>query len=359
MALASSQLKVSVAVKDLNDCTDSVKQMFLAALPNLFGPDLHAYQKETAAMLRKSLEHARAAAGEVQVEATQRVMEARTVLETFQADVADTTACEDAARSVLHEKTTALESAQAVVEMEEKLCEEAKKAKDLIAEEREKLEAAKNEIESVQNGSLRMLLDGGWEDVEVRDACIEGVCSYLKNADTDVVLMASLPKALARRPADYGEFDKITIEETLRVFGDKIQSFTVQLSEGEERFEDATAEHMGAWAILDLARESVEAAREVRDKADQELQSAAGSKNLAVSKVSEQDTVLESLLKASAAADTKVQQFEEALRSFALLEAGEEPDAENKENAMPVDMEENAKGIQSMVVDQSHNPVTA
>merc|ERR1712232_689544 len=64
--------------------------------------------------------------------------------------------------------------------------------------ERQKLESAKAEVESLQTGSFRMLLDGGWEDEEVRDACIDAVCSYLKDQGADAVLLAALPKALTR-----------------------------------------------------------------------------------------------------------------------------------------------------------------
>merc|ERR1719262_1838030 len=119
-----------------------------------------------------------------------------------------------------------------------------------------------------------MLLDGGWEDEEVRGACIEGVCGYLSNEGADVVLLASLPKALARRPTEYGTFDKIAVDEALRFLSDKVAECTAQLAEGEEQFEDAKAEHAGACAILDLAREKVQAATEVRDNADTAHQNA-------------------------------------------------------------------------------------
>merc|ERR1740117_13145 len=111
-------------------------------------------------MLRKSLEQARGGAGEAQVGASQRLEEAKVVLETLQADADSTAGTEAGARLVLNEKIEALEAAQATVTSEEALCAEAADAKALVAEERQKHEAAKAEVESVQNGTFRMLLDG-------------------------------------------------------------------------------------------------------------------------------------------------------------------------------------------------------
>merc|ERR1711924_329433 len=129
MALSTAQSQVAKAIRELSDCPESVKQMFLAALPNSFGADLHQYQKEAAAMLRKCLEEARTTAGEMQGGTSQRVKEGQTVLETLQADLESTAAAEEAARSVLDEKVADLEAAQEAVKAEKKLCEEAEENK--------------------------------------------------------------------------------------------------------------------------------------------------------------------------------------------------------------------------------------
>lgn len=306
-------------------------------------------------MLRKSLEQARAAAGEAQVTSTQRVNEAQTVLEALQADADRTKADEESAQSVLNEATAALEAAQSTVVNEETLCEEAKAVKAGLADERQRIEAAKNEVESILTGSFRMLLDGGWEDEGLRDACIEAVCSYLVSASADVVLLASLPKALGRRPTEHGVFDKIAVDEASRVLSEKVAECTAKLAEGEEQFEDAKAEHTGAWAVLDLAREKVQAASEVRDKADATLQTAAVDKKLALSKVMDQETILEALRSETKLADGKVEQFELALSAFAQLESGEDADMENKENVVSV---EEVKG-KAMEIDQAQVAITA
>jgi len=201
--------------------------------------------------------------------------------------------------------------------------------------ERQKLESAKSEVESLQTGSFRMLLDGGWEDEEVRDACIDAVCKYLQDQGADAVLLAALPKALARKPADCGAFDKITLDEASALFSSKVAESSSKLAEKEEEFEDIKAEHTGASAVRDLAWEKVCSTLEIRSTAEAALQQATVEKKLASSKVLDQESTLATLLSEAAIADAKVQQLDTAISGFALLEAGEPPQAqeEDKENS--------------------------
>lgn len=328
----TAQHEVAAAIKDLHDCKESVRQMLLVALPSSFGPDLHPYQQETGAMIRKSLEQARVNAGEARVVASQRVQEAQTVLEALQADKQSTESDVEAAQSALSDKTVFLEAARTSVTSEETLCEAAKDALSGVEAERQKQEAAKGAVESIQNGSLRMLLDGGWEDEEVRDMCIDGVCSYLNQENADAVLLAALPKALARRPAEYGVFDKIAIEEASRVMSEKLAKCTADLAQGEEQFEDVKAEYRGAWAILDLAREKVESAAVECEKAEAALQEATVQNKIALSKVQDQQKTLESLQSEVELASAGVEQYEKALAALGQLAAGIQEEGEDKEN---------------------------
>jgi len=353
MASSAAHDHIGSTIKELNDFPDSVKQMLLMALPNVFGSNLHQYQREAASMLRKCLEESRARAGEAQVAAGQSVKEAQTALETLKVNAESHVAAEDAARTDFNEKVAALQSAQVLVKSEEEICKEAEQAKTIAEAERQKLEEAKAQVESVKNGVFRTLLDGGWEDEEIRDVCIDGVCSYLSSEDTDAVLMAALPKALAHRPTEWGVFDKIAVDEALRVISDKVTLLTTQLADGAEKFEDAKAEHSGAWAILDLAREEVQELSEVRNGSDRALQNATVETKLAFSKVLEQETTLKALLSESGAVDAKVQQLDLALSYLAELEAGED----NKENAMAVDIE--SKKDISMANANAQIPITA
>jgi len=341
MSFSTAQGQVATALKELSDCPENVKQMFLTSLPNVFGPDLHQYQKDVASMMRSSLEAARSSAMHAQNATGEKVEEARTTLEVLQANLESTQGSEDAARSLLDEKIVALEQAKAQVNTEEGNYEQAKASKDSVADEKEKLEVSKAEVDSVMNGSFQMLLNGGWEDDEIRDVCIAAVCDYLTEEDGDVVLMAALPKALLFPPATRGTFDTIAIDEAHRTISEKVSAIDVQLAAGEEKFEDATAESLGAWAIWDVARDNENIACEVRDKVDAELQAATVDKKLAVSNVHDQDATLANALSQATLLESKVQQLDLALAALTQLETGEllEKELAKEEDAMVVDKE--------------------
>lgn len=341
MSFSTAQSQVATALKELSDCPENVKQMFLTSLPNVFGPDLHQYQKDVASMMRSSLEAARTSAAHAQDATVEKVEEARTSLEVLQANLESTQGSEDAARSLLDEKTAALDAAKAQVTSEKIQYELAKASKDSVADEREKLEASKAEVDSVMNGSFQMLLNGGWEDDDIRDVCIAAVCDYLTEEDGDVVLLAALPKALLFPPAKRGVFDTIAIDEAFRTITEKVSAIDVQLAAGEEKFEDATAESLGAWAIWDVARDREKTACEMRDKVDYERQAATVDKKLALSNVHDQDATLANVLSQATLLESKVQQLDLALAALTQLETGELLEKENakEEDAMVVDKE--------------------
>jgi len=350
MANSGARGEVTFALKELNDCPETVKQMFLASLPNAYGSNLHPYQQEVAVMIRKSLEGARAAAADTQVSLAQNVQEARTALEACQANVESIQAAEETARTLLEERAAALETRKVAVEAEESVCKTAESSKVSLSAEKQELEEAKAEVESIKNGSFQMLLDGGWEDDEVRDACTEAVCNYLQEQGGDVVLLAALPKALSFPPAARGPFDTIAVDAASNAFLEKIAELTKQVDAAEEKCEDADAEYLGAWAISDVARDQEQLASEERDRADVSLNTLIVEKKVAASNVIDQDATLAAVLSQSTLLDAKVEQLDRAIAGLAILEAGEEEspmavDKENCENAMVVDKENNGNVV--------------
>merc|ERR1719498_823906 len=181
-------------------------------------------------MMKNIFQTSRASAADAYSASQKSVEEARTVLDVHKADVVSTQSAEDVAKSRLEEEEAALEKSKAAVLKEEALSEEAKATKAAAQLEKQKAEAAKAEVESVKNGSFQMLLDGGWEDEEVRDACIEGVCNYLQEQREDVVLLAALPKALSFPPARRGPFDNIAVETALGAISQKVTTLGEQLA---------------------------------------------------------------------------------------------------------------------------------
>jgi len=361
---AAPQTQLTSAIKELSNCPESVKQMFLTGLPHAFGPDAHPYQKEFASMMKQNLESARTSAVESQTASSQTVEEARTALEACKADVESMQSAEESAQAALDAEVTTLEKSKAAVKQEEVACQEAEASKVVVAGEKQSQETAKAEVESVKNGSFQMLVDGGWGDDEVRDACIDGVCNYLKGHGGDPVLMAALPPALSAQPAKRGAFDIMAVEEASKTISEKVSILSEQLAKGTETFEDVQAEYLGAWAILDVARDKENAAGKKRDQAEAELGDVVVNKKVAVSKVQEQAAALSNVLSEAALLEAKVQQLDLALGAIGKLEAGVEEDKENavradKENvanAPPADAE---KKVSTVMAEQQAPAVVA
>merc|ERR1711865_10840 len=114
---------------------------------------------------------------------------------------------------------------------------------------------------------------------------------------------------------------------------------------------DATAEHLGAWAIFDCARDQERAATEARDSADSSLQTATENKKLAVAKAMEQEAGLAMKLSEATLLEAKVQQLDLALTALAQLESGE---LLEKETAMAVEKESEET---AMMVDKENTTV--
>lgn len=170
------------------------------------------------------------------------------------------------------------------------------------------------------------------------------------------------PRLLQKK--ERGPFDNIAVEEANRVMSEKLSGLVAELAAGAEKWDDATAEHLGAWAICDCARDQERAATEARDSADSALQTAIENKKLAAAKAVEHEAGLNTKLSEATLLESKVQQLDLALTSLAQLESGEalKADAdmadailaaekESKEAAMVVDKENKENSI---VVDKEN-----
>jgi len=353
MALIAAQKKVASALKEHKDLPESIKKMLLHALPHAFGADVHEMQQQAAQMIRKALADGRLAAEEAQDAAAAKVKEAEATLETLRADVEASVSSEREACELVSEKAEVLEALEAKVKDEQKFVDAIKAEKAEVAAEQETLEKEKAKVETIQNVSFRMLLDGGWSDESLRDDCLEDVCNYLNTHGVDTILMAALQKTLLLKPEERTAFDTVALEEASKFIAEKAAECTATLSQGQERFSDFHAEYLGAWSIWDLARDEARVATEARDGAEKARQKAIVDKKQAKLKVTEQEKLVDNLLKESTAADNKIKQLEDALAAIAQLEAGEEAMQDITESKEDSAMEVDASNESAMTVDQT------
>ncbi|CAE8728061.1 unnamed protein product, partial [Polarella glacialis] len=81
----------------------------------------------------------------------------------------------------------------------------------------EKLRAEQSAGTAISEGSLRMLMEGGWEDEELMQAAVDAVTEHLTNIHAEKALVAAVAGGLAVKPAARGLFDQITLESLTEV----------------------------------------------------------------------------------------------------------------------------------------------
>ncbi|CAE8663817.1 unnamed protein product [Polarella glacialis] len=126
----------------------------------------------------------------------------------------------------------------------------------------ERLRAEQSAGTAISEGSLRMLVEGGWEDEELMQAAVDAVTEHLTNIHAEKALVAAVAGGLAVKPAARGVFDQITLEsltEALAARALELQQ-KIAVSLPEERA--AKSELLGLWALLDVSGEKADAAAE-------------------------------------------------------------------------------------------------
>jgi len=275
-------------------------------------------------MLKTSLEQAKKWSGEMQVKSDQEKDEMKNALEVAQGNLAAMKTEEEAARATKEAKVLAHKEAKAATESEKKVHAEAEAKKNRYAEERQEFEAARAEVASVLDGQLNMLMNGGWEDNELRDDSITAVCAYLKTIGADPALLSALPKALASKPTDRGDFDKIAVDEAFRVLSEKAALVAQQLAESSTQFDEVNGEYLGAWAIWEEAAAwEVNCSGEVA-AAEVTVKSAAIETNMAQSKVQDLEKKMGLVNSQRFLLDQKAEQIDLAFGAMETLEKGEE-----------------------------------
>lgn len=110
-------------------------------------------------------------------------------------------------------------------------------------------------VTSIVEGSLRMLMSGGWEDAEVMEASVNAVKCHLQKAHADKVLIAAAGPALGSRLDSRAPFDVITVGEVSKCLNDNLAALQSKVAAATPSEKNTRSEILGLWAIADCARE--------------------------------------------------------------------------------------------------------
>merc|ERR1712232_46071 len=148
-------------------------------------------------------------------------------------------------------KALLLQEAEQNVANSEREHKKIEEAKDRLCKEREQVKQEKAQHHAVADGSLHLLLEGGWEDEEMKSAVIDAVLSHLGTCKADEVLIAGAPSALGVKPESRHPFDIITVDAIVEVFKGQESKIDERLAQGEADEELMRAHALGMWAVAD------------------------------------------------------------------------------------------------------------
>jgi hypothetical protein len=332
MASSTAQIAKVLSESDHKAADPITTKMFLHALPHIFGGERHEFQIRLASMLREVLKQAREQQAGKQASTTTSLEETTAILEKLQQEKSEADAEAEKAKTIVEEKTTVLTEKQRIAVSEAQRHEETLIENDFVKKHYAELEASKNEIDSVVNGSLSMLVSGSWDSEEARDDYLKPVMDYLQQIGCDKVLLAALPKALGCNPEKRGDFARFSVDETVNCLNEKVASITKLLEEGAVKFEEANAENLGAWAIAEVARDAENAALDAKNTAEGQLHQATINDKLVQSKVDDTKMDVERIIAEQTLIEAKITNIDAAVGEMDKLEIEVvEPSAENME----------------------------
>lgn len=325
MTQQSSDLEVvskAVGVLD-RQLGEDARTMLLSALPHAVGTSgltvRHRFQQGFLSLVQGALEAGREGSLQAvkgveyeKTEAEQQAVEASKALEAAKAALEAAVAGAAAAAEDSAEAAKAAKDA----EMEHM---EAKKTFSGVLESFQELEEERAKVGVVVDGSLRMLLDGGWDDEEGKAIAVQAVTSYMREIKASVAVTAAAPQALGLKPQDRQAFDLISVDAINKVFDGHLAALDQKLVAEAPRRQRIDAQVLGLWAVADCAQDEALEARVASLAAKRGQESAALALEQEQGEVVKQEAATVEREAKRARLETRVQELEDAVTAVARL----------------------------------------
>lgn len=315
--------------------------MLAEGLPHALNVNPHEYQQQLVTLTKETLEGARQeavrASSDLAVQATsaeERYMAAEEV-------------CIRASTDVEAKKTNSQMATSAVAanQKEHKLAEDAKRA---VLAEHDGLRDKKASIDSVV-AALEQY-EGGVSS----EPPLTQVVAFLESMGAEKALVVAVPGALGATPAQRQGFDVVVMDWVKKTLVDEAAAANAALAAAAPAERDIAAQALGAWAVLDVARDRASEADSALAEAQATLAEALAEREAASAQRSGhlvQQTLAE-------ACEERLKGALGALERLISRQAGEvdaataatEAPAKETDNAMEVD----AKGIVGDAVEREN-----
>lgn len=240
---------------------EAVKIMLLEGLPHAAKEGCsHAYQKEFMSLAGGVLAGSKRSS-------TEEAASIDAALKALEGDLEVLKATEAESTKAVEEATEATEAAKATCEEAAKVAKEAEKeheveqaASAFFLKKRQQDMQERSRVAAIVEGALRMLVDGGWDDEEIKAESLTAVEGLLGDVKADKVVMAAAPHALCKKPDDRMQYDTMVVDEVAKTLPAHLSDLESKLKASEEEEVNKTSEILGLWAIADCARDSSKAA---------------------------------------------------------------------------------------------------
>jgi len=330
MAPHSKACDVAAVVKviqSLNELPAGAQQMLTDGLPHSVaesdGFERHAFQVEFVSMVRSTLAAALEASEQRQASSKEVMAAVENDKAVAHQAVAAAVAAESVARDARDKKQDALKAAKEETSAAHDEHKDAESQKTTLEKERAVLRADLSQVTFLIEGSLRMLKEGGWQDVEMRDSSADAVDQYLKTMNAESALVAAASHALACVPDNRAAYDRFTIDTASEFVQNQVTKLEQKLEAGKAMEEDSVAVALGMWALADCAKERQWDATNQLGTAEDELGQAEDSRKLAETDAAEKDKLVSKFLADAALEVEKANQLKAAIEATDRLMAGD------------------------------------
>jgi len=187
----------------------------------------------------------------------------------------------------------------------------------------------------IPEAKLKEFLSANGEEVKKNEDTADAVKEYLLEADADAVLIAAVPSVLDKGASERTGFDVVVYSTVKELLEKKVANLDTEIEAEAARQEDAHAEALGAFALVDLANERMESARVELKEAETVVASCKEKLAEAETAVKEGGRAYAQCQASVARAEVKSRQCCEAMDLFKVLQAG--PDAVEATTDMVID----------------------
>lgn len=327
MAAAQQQTDLMTlvqAIKKADHIQDGPRTMFLDGLPHaaVGTSPLTGFQKDFVGLAEVALKESQGKTEEelAQIEAALKEAEATMeALKAVQVDAAKAVELATEARSAAKEEAS---NANKLAEKATQTHAKAEKEASTLIKTWSAVKQDRARFAAIIEGSLRMLIEGGWDEEEIMTEALEAVKGGLAEIHADKALCVATPDALSVKPEARHAFDKIVVDAVSSSLAKHLESLDAKIHASGTQEARKKSEVLGLWAIADCARDDLASAKRKLDSEEASNLAANALLDLEKEKVAKEELAISNRVTKRARTQSKIEDLTGALGAIERLRTG-------------------------------------